>query len=313
MQELVPVFSITKAVRLSCLVSNTYRIDPRVTTVLDQVIHEGSEPWSLEILDGYPNNFNHRILRSGKVPRLTSAFLAFGGDLERLDTYVSSLQFLKLDIYSWDALKHRNVQPCLRFSHLTSLSLVLNSFKPLLIYTFPALKHFTFDLEAELEASDLITALKVMGGNLVMLLDYCELSEDTLPHEIWSLCPKLQSFGTSLRWPVDPYLPPSLCEFHLPLGIDSSQPRYLPIDVIPIDSLRKAGIKVVCFAWTWLYILEEPFHTWSWTTLFIFWTTTYHLTIRRASNFKTSSCACCKPGKKISPRTRFLESFGFDI
>jgi hypothetical protein len=258
MEELVPVSSITKAVRLSYTFYKSFgKLGPGhdVFTLLDQVIHEGSEPLPLEIVDGINENFDWPILRSEKVPRLATVKIV--GNLEWLPSYASSIQFLKLDVFDWDVLEPS--QPCLRFSQLTSLCLSIDSFEQLLGCTFPTLKHFCFHFDlARVEASDLITALKVMDGNLVMLLDYSELSEDTLPNEIWSLCPKLQSFGTSLRWPADPYLPPSLCEFHLPFGI--IRENYLPIDVIPIDALRKAGITVVCFGWMWLNILEGTFH-----------------------------------------------------
>jgi hypothetical protein len=102
-------------------------------------------------------------------------------------------------------------------------------------HSFPALKHFRFYFEPKLEPGDLITVLKVMGRNLVTLLDNFKASEDTLPYEIWSLCLKLEWSGTSLCWLDNPYLPPSLRGLYLPILIIMERllPEWLPIAASP--------------------------------------------------------------------------------
>jgi hypothetical protein len=143
-QKLVPVSSITKAVRLTYVY---YNIGYKMVAMLDQVIHEGSEPWPLEIMDGGIEAVAWPILRSGKVPRITSTFITITENLNKLAPYASTIQFLRLEIYELDGLEPG--QPCLPFAQLTSLSILLDSFKLLITYTLPALKYLSFYSQAD--------------------------------------------------------------------------------------------------------------------------------------------------------------------
>jgi hypothetical protein len=215
--------------------------------ILQNLLEESTEPWALEILDGGTAEIDNLILTSGRIPRLGSIASSLDIDLKMVSSTVPRARFVDLNF------ERPILEEALQFSQVTSLSILLASITPLILCSFPLLRHLSIYIvdSRALKVKELDQLLVAFGKSLITFLDNSDLSDESLaPNNIWLNCPNIRRIQSALCWPSDTHIPPSLHTLQIPRDLFYLSPDPL-FSRIPIAGLRSAGSTMIAFNGTW--------------------------------------------------------------
>jgi hypothetical protein len=168
-------------------------------SILRNLLEESNESWALEILDGSTVETDSLILTSGRIPRLGSIASSQDIDLKMVSSAAPRVRLV--DLY----FKRPILEEVLQFSQVTSLSILLASITPLLLCSFPLLRHLSIYIASpgKLKAKELGQLLMAFGKNLITFLENSDLSDEFLaPNSIWLNCPNICRIQSSLAGPL---------------------------------------------------------------------------------------------------------------
>jgi hypothetical protein len=218
-------------------------------SLLRNLLEGSTEPWALEILDGGSLQIDNLILTSTRIPRLGSIASSQDIGLNMVSSVAPRVRFIDLNF------ERPILEEALQFSQVTSLSILLDSITPLLLCTFPLLRHLSIYIAdpGHLKAEELDRLLVAFGKNF---LDNSELSDEYLaPNSIWMNCSNIHRIQTGLRWPSDTYIPPSLHTLQIPREVFY---EFEPLAFrIPITGLRSAGSTTIAFDGSWKETMDN--------------------------------------------------------
>jgi len=218
--------------------------------LLRNLLEESTESWALEILDGSTGKIDSLILTSGRIPRLGSIASSLDIDLKMVSSAIPRVRFVDLNF------ERPILEEALQFSQVTSLSILLASITPLILCSFPLLRHFSI-YTGQLKAKELDQLLVAFGKNLITFLDNSDLSHEYLaPNSIWLNCPNIRRIQSGLCWPSDTHIPPSLHTFQIQEELFYLEPDSL-VSRIPIAGLRNAGSTIIAFSGTWKETMDH--------------------------------------------------------
>lgn len=250
----VPLTAIVQAIRLESQPMGPSYVTFDVAQIIIRNALLAENSWSLQI-SRLVYRLTEPIIQSGKAPLLRNVLRTMHIlNAQTANYWAQNLRFIQ-------GISISQTDHCFRAPLVTTLIVMITSLEVFLLCKLPSLQHLSIESRKSrpFSSEEIILIVQSFGESLITFFDNSFHGASRVPQAIWSLCPKLERFQTSLMWLSKPYIPSSLRYLHVSkhMFYYSWRKRHAtPAMIIPVASLHAAGINTVVLSQYWNSILD---------------------------------------------------------